>query len=106
MKLRVRLVPLAILAAVALLSVKLGDLWSVLAAAPAAMAQAAAKASPTAAPKATAPVATSAPSAAAPGAEPDHAAAIDPLSMSQAEIDLLQRLSARRSEIDKRAAEV
>jgi flagellar motility protein MotE (MotC chaperone) len=102
MKLRVRLVPLAILAAVALLSVKLGDLWSVLAAAPAAMAQAPAKASPTAAPKATAPVAASAP----PGAEPDHAAAIDPLSMSQAEIDLLQRLSARRSEIDKRAAEV
>jgi flagellar motility protein MotE (MotC chaperone) len=97
MKFRFRLVPLAIVAAVALLSVKLGDLWSVLAAAPAAMAQAAAKPSPAAA---------AAPPAAAPEAELGRAAAIDPLSMSQAEVDLLQRLSARRTEIDQRAAEV
>jgi flagellar motility protein MotE (MotC chaperone) len=104
MKFGFRLVPLAIVAAVALLSVKLGDLWSVLAAAPAAMAQAAAKPVPAVA--APAPAAAAARPAAAPEAQPGRAAAIDPLSMSQAEVDLLQRLSARRTEIDQRAAEV
>jgi flagellar motility protein MotE (MotC chaperone) len=103
MKFRLRLVPVAILAALALLGVKLGDLWSVLAAAPTAMAQA-----PSTAPKpaaAPAPGAASALPAAAPGAEPARVAPIDPASMSPSEIDLLQRLAERRAELDKRAAE-
>jgi len=124
MRLRIRLVPLAILAATALLGVKLGDLWSVLGAAPSAMAQAQPAAA--AAPAAKAPAAASAaaaqpaaalrPAAAAPSATattaataepaPGGPAAIDPLSMSPAEVDLLQKLSERRAELDKRAAEL
>ena len=45
---------------------------------------------------------------AAPSATPQPAAApgIDPLSMSPSEIDLLQKLAERRTELDKRAAEL
>jgi flagellar motility protein MotE (MotC chaperone) len=116
MEFRFRLVPLAILAAVALLTVKLGDLWSVLDAAPAAMAQAAAPAqaaptparsaaaAPAAAPLSTAPASPPADTAAAaPEAAP---AAIDPQSMTPAEVELLQQLAERRAELDKRAAEM
>ena len=123
MPFRFRLVPLAILAAVALLGVKVGDLWSDLAAAPQAMAQTPSAApkpasatamppAPTPAPKAVAapPAAAAAPAGEPPAAAaetaPSNAAAIDPLSMTPAEVDLLQKLSERRAELDKRAAEM
>jgi len=127
MKVRLRLVPLAILAAVALLGVKLAGMWSILDAAPAAMAQAPAAATrapaaptpatpaagtpapaPSAAamPAASASARTPAPrtTAAAPEAAPDGASAIDPQSMTPAEVELLQQLSERRAELDRRAA--
>jgi flagellar motility protein MotE (MotC chaperone) len=125
MEFRPRLVPLLIAAALGLLTLKLGDLWSVLSPAPVAMAQApvppaakphAAGATP-AAPAAPAPSAT--PTAASgPGAAPAAAAApadgapadkpqsVDPLSMSPSEIDLLQKLSERRAALEKRDAEL
>jgi len=121
MELRFRLMPLAILAAVALLVVKLGGLWSVLDATPAAMAQAsapaakAAPAAPAAAPpaRAPAPSTAAAPASPAPGAPaaataaaPGGAAAIDPQSMTPAEVELLQQLAERRAALDRRAAEL
>jgi flagellar motility protein MotE (MotC chaperone) len=122
MELRFRLMPLAILAAIALLAVKLGGMWSVLDATPEAMAQAPAPAPakpapamPAAAAPARAPVpsaaaapaspASSAP-AAATAAAPGGAAAVDPLSMTPAEVELLQQLAERRAELDRRAAEL
>jgi flagellar motility protein MotE (MotC chaperone) len=125
MEFRPRLVPLLIAAALGLLTLKLGDLWSVLSPAPVAMAQApvppaakphAAGATP-AAPAAPAPSATP-PAASGPGAAPAAAAApadgapadkpqsVDPLSMSPSEIDLLQKLSERRAALEKRDAEL
>jgi flagellar motility protein MotE (MotC chaperone) len=114
MRLRVRIVPLAIMASIGLLGIKLGDLSSILLAA--ARAQAAAPASPAPAPAAAAPppaaaAASPPPAAAAPAdahATPQPAAApgIDPLSMSPSEIDLLQKLADRRAALDKRAAEL
>src|SRR6185437_15562071 len=125
MEFRPRLVPLLIAAALGLLTLKLGDLWSVLSPAPVAMAQApvppaakqpAAGATP-AAPAAPAPTATP-PAASGPGAAPAAAAAptdgapadrpqsVDPLSMSPSEIDLLQKLSERRAALEKRDAEL
>jgi flagellar motility protein MotE (MotC chaperone) len=108
MAFRSRIVPLVILASVGLLALKLGNLSSVVLAAPAG-AQAP---EPAAAP---APAAASPPTPAAgtPGAAnpatpsaAEKPSAIDPLSMSPAEIDLLQQLSDRRAALDKRAAEV
>ena len=125
MEFRPRLVPLLIAAALGLLTLKLGDLWSVLSPAPVAMAQApvppaakphAAGATP-AAPAAPAPSATP-PAASGPAAAPAAAAApadgapadkpqsVDPLSMSPSEIDLLQKLSERRAALEKRDAEL
>jgi flagellar motility protein MotE (MotC chaperone) len=130
MEFRFRLVPLAILAAVVLLGVKLGGMWSVLDAAPAAMAQAPAPAAaPTpATPAQTTPAPTRstaavpappAPAAATPSAAPapdataaaleaapGSASAIDPQSMTPAEVELLQQLSERRAELDNRAADM
>jgi flagellar motility protein MotE (MotC chaperone) len=126
MEFRPRLVPLLIAAALGLLTLKLGDLWSVLSPAPVAMAQApvppaakppAAGATPAApaapAPAATPPAATPAPGAApaaaaapANGAPADKPQSIDPLSMSPSEIDLLQKLSERRAALEKRDAEL
>jgi len=127
---RPRLLPCVILAASALLGVKLVDLWSsgsaVIVAAEAQSAQAQQPSpqpppaapppapAPTAAPApqadaAAAPQANAAPApqanAAAPG-KPGDKARTDPLQMSPQEIDELQQLSQRRIELDKRAAEL
>ena len=130
MDFRPRLVPLLMAAALGLLALKLGDLWSMLAPTPVAMAEAPVPpamklpgAAPTAPPPAAAPVAapaTAPAAAAAPAAQAgapatpastDQAAgdkpqAIDPLSMSPAEIDVLQKLAERRTALDKREAEL
>ncbi|HUJ97968.1 MAG TPA: hypothetical protein VLV85_06960 [Stellaceae bacterium] len=124
MEFRLRLVPVAIVATIVLLGVKLVDAWNVIETpfgaghAEAATEQPGtpAPAAP-ASPAATTPVPAAAPAAAAasPAAasQPAPAAAagnkppvLDPLSMSPAEVDLLQKLAERRAELDKRAAEL
>jgi flagellar motility protein MotE (MotC chaperone) len=115
MEFRLRLVPLALIAAVGLLGLKLGDVWFALSA-PVTAARAEqsadgpAKAAPVAAAKPmdpAKPAASGAPAQAAPAAAaPAKDQAIDPLSMSPAEVELLQKLSERRNELDKRAAEL
>jgi flagellar motility protein MotE (MotC chaperone) len=113
MTFRVRVMPLAILASIGLLGIKLGDLSSLVFTASSARAQGAAppaavtRAAPTPAAATPAPAAADAHSApSAPPAAADNAPGIDPLSMSPSEIDLLQKLAERRGELDKRAAEL
>jgi len=121
---RLRLVPVAIVATIVLLGVKLVDAWNVIETPfGAGHAEAATEQPGTpapavpASPAATTPVPAAAPAAAAasPAAasQPAPAAAagnkppvLDPLSMSPAEVDLLQKLAERRAELDKRAAEL
>jgi flagellar motility protein MotE (MotC chaperone) len=110
MEFRLRLMPVAIVATVGLLGVKLGDVWLALDAPVAtARAQAAAEkpAKPGAAgtPAKPAAAGTAAPPAAPPAAA-DKTPALDPLAMSPSEVELLQKLSDRRAELDKRAAEL
>jgi flagellar motility protein MotE (MotC chaperone) len=118
---RPRLVPCVIAAAAALLGVKVIDLGTALEAGiaaaraaeaePAAPAAATAKLAPANAP-AAAPATPSAPPAPVYGRTqvPDvpagESAARDPLLMSPSEIEVLQKLSERRSELDKRAADM
>lgn len=120
MEFRPRLVPLLIAAALGLLALKLGDLWSVLSPTPVAMAQAAvppavkpsaadaSAAAPSTSPPSGAPTAATPVAAAAPadGAPADKPQSLDPLSMSPSEIDLLQKLSERRAALEKRDAEL
>ncbi len=134
MEFRLRLVPMAIVATIVLLGVKLVDAWNVIDApfganhAEAATEQPGQPGKPApAAPAATTPLPAASPgaapsapagspaAAASPGAQsqPAPAAAaggkppvLDPLSMSPAEVDLLQKLAQRRAELDKRAAEL
>jgi len=110
MNLRPRLLPAVILAASALLGVKLADAWLDGGAAfVAAFAQTPANG---AADKAAPAAGKSTPAADKNAAAPDKAAADkadkagapDPLQMSQEEIGLLQQLSDRRAELDKREA--
>jgi flagellar motility protein MotE (MotC chaperone) len=105
MQLRLRLLPIAIVAAVGLLGVKLGSLWVTIdgasVVAPARAEQAAEKSAPAHAVVAEAPATPAAP----PGAT-DHVQPGDSLSMSPAEMELLQKLSERRAELDRRAAEL
>ena len=108
MEFRFRLVPLAIAASLGLLGLKLGSLWLAIDPVPV---------TPAYAQKAEKPAAAAEKPAAEKTAEkpaektPAHAAGDkapirDPLSMSPAEIELLQKLSERRAELDKRAAEL
>jgi flagellar motility protein MotE (MotC chaperone) len=131
MEFRLRLVPVAIVATIVLLGVKLVDAWNVIDApfgaghAEAATEQPPRPGTPTPAapvsPAATTPVPAASPGAApaaaaaspAAASQPEPAAAagnkppvLDPLSMSPAEVDLLQKLAERRAELDKRAAEL
>jgi flagellar motility protein MotE (MotC chaperone) len=128
MEFRLRLVPVAIVATIVLLGVKLVDAWNVIDApfgaghAEAATEQPAQPGTPVPAasvsPAATTPVPAASPGAApaaaaaspAAASQPEPAAAagnvLDPLSMSPAEVDLLQKLAERRAELDKRAAEL
>ena len=109
---RPRLLPTVIVAASALLALKSVDLWDGGSAAiSAARADAAQPPPPLAAPPQPTPAATPAPAPAAtpaPTPTPDAAAKPqrDPLQMSAEEIDELQQLSARRVELDRRAAEL
>src|SRR5579883_1913078 len=104
MEFRFRLVPLAIAGSLGLLGLKLGSLWLAIDPVPVtpAYAQKAEKpAAPAEKPAAEKPAEkTPAPAAG------DKAPIRDPLSMSPAEIELLQKLSERRAELDKRAAEL
>jgi flagellar motility protein MotE (MotC chaperone) len=95
---RFRLMPVALVAAVSLLGVKLGNVWFALDA-PIATARAeTAPAKPMTATATPTPAPAPAPSATKPQA-------VDPLAMSPVEMELLQKLSERRAELDKRAAE-
>ena len=111
MRFRLRVLPLAIIAATGLLGLKLGNLWLAADVPLFATARAQGESEKTAKPahavaepKAS-PAKTEA--TAAPMAEPAEAErqAIDPLSMSPAEVELLQKLAERRASLDKRAAE-
>jgi len=106
MAFRVRVMPLVVVASIGLLGIKLGDLSSIVLATSSARAQAAAPQAP-ATPAPAAAAAPAPPAAASPTpATAEKAAAIDPLSMSPSEIDLLQKLAERRAELDKRAADL
>lgn len=97
-----RLIPVVMVGACLLLGVKLVDVWSVL------QAQAAtAEPQPQTPPKPDANADPAAPRG-NPGVDPAQpaAAGADPLLMSPEEIDLLQKLSARRTELDKRAQDI
>jgi flagellar motility protein MotE (MotC chaperone) len=112
MELRLRLMPVALLATIGLLGVKLGDAWLSF---DAPVGTARAQQTPEAAAKpatpapetkpAAAPEAKPAAAAPAPGG-PDKPHALDPLTMSPSEVELLQKLADRRAELDKRAAEL
>jgi flagellar motility protein MotE (MotC chaperone) len=117
MSVRPRLLPIVMVAATALLGVKLVDLWTGGSAAiAAASAQAADSATPAQAAPSPAPTPAPPPSAAAaPDAAPSSPAPPspaassgerDPLQMSAAEVGELQQLSQRRVELDRRAAEM
>lgn len=112
MEFRLRLMPVAIVATVGLLGVKLGDVWlrldaPVATARAQAPAEKPAKAATAKTGTAAAPAkpGTAAPAAAQP-ATADKTPALDPLAMSPSEVELLQKLSDRRAELDKRAAEL
>jgi len=118
MRFRFRVLPLAIIAAAGLLGMKLGNLWLAAdmpffaAARAQGESEKAAKPARGAAPlpnppahagegRAGLPVKTQAMAEPADG----ERQAIDPLSMSPAEVELLQKLAERRASLDKRAAE-
>ena len=109
MEFRLRLMPVALVATLGLLGVKLGDVWLALAQ-PVTPAQAQSAAPPPPAAATASPAPAAAPGAAtAPSPAPAASAkpaALDPLSMSPAEVELLQKLSERRADLDKRAAEL
>jgi len=115
MEFRLRLLPLALVAAVGLLGVRIGNVWHAL---EGPIASAHAEGTPTAAkpsaepakpaaepakPSADAPTAAT-PAPHAPGAASEKA--VDPLSMTPSEVELLQQLAERRAELDRRAAEL
>jgi len=109
MTFRPRLLPSVILAASALLAVKLVDLWSSGSAVIVAARAQSTQSAPTPQPAPQAPAATPpapAPQAAAAPDKTADKARQDPLQMSPQEIDELQQLSQRRLELDKRAAEL
>ncbi len=100
---RLRLLPLLIVAAVVMLGVRVGDLWQGLAQA----ATAEEKKTAAAAPASETPGAVasaSAGSTAAPG--PAGVPPVDPFSLTDSEIELLQKLAARREELEKRGLEL
>jgi flagellar motility protein MotE (MotC chaperone) len=121
---KLRLIPVLTAAAILLLGVKVADIWSAFGVEAASAAADPAAASASAADPAANAAADSAasPPAAAPmqdtaAAPADQTAAQppstsvdptgkDPLLMSPAEIDLLQKLSGRRAELDRRAADM
>src|SRR5579863_3063818 len=117
MEFRFRLIPLAMVASIGLLGMKLGNLWLAFDPAPVRVAHAQAvpekpskpeKSDKPATAAATPASAGSAPkgaAAAAPAHTGDKPGAIDPLTISPSEVELLQKLAERRAELDRRAAE-
>ncbi len=109
MEFRLRLLPLALVAAVGLLGVRVGNLWHAL---DGPIASARAEGTPEAPkpaaepakPAADAPAAAPAPAPHPQGAAPEKA--VDPMSMTPSEVELLQQLAERRAELDRRAAEL
>ncbi len=101
---KLRLLPLLIVAAVVMLGVRVGDLWQGLAQAATAEAQEPAK-SPEAGSEAAQPVAMA---AADGGVEPAPGGGlpVDPFSLTDSEIEVLQKLSARREALDRRTLEL
>lgn len=107
MEFRLRLLPLALVAAVGLLGVRIGNVWQAL---DAPIASAHAEGTPEAPkpaaepakPAVDAPAATPAPHPA--GGAPEKA--VDPMSMTPSEVELLQQLAERRAELERRAAEL
>ncbi len=116
MEFRLRLVPVALVATVGLLGIKLADAWLTLdAPVTPAYAQSAPEAPAT--PAAPVPAKPTAPAAAKPGTKPaaptaaapadaDKPHALDPTAMSPSELELLQKLADRRADLDKRTAEL
>ena len=101
---KLRLLPLLIVAAVVMLGVRVGDLWQGLAQAATAEAQEPA-ATTEADPETPGDVALAAAGAAA---EPSSAGGlpVDPFSLTDSEIEILQKLSARREELERRSLEL
>jgi flagellar motility protein MotE (MotC chaperone) len=97
---RLRLMPVAIAATVSLLGVKLGNVWFALEA-PVAAARAEQTTEKPTKPAVAAPLPAGA--GPPPASKPE---AIDPLAISPSEMELLQKLSERRADLDKRAAEL
>ncbi len=97
---KLRLLPLLIVAAVVMLGARVGDLWQGLAQA------ATAEEQKTAAARPETPAVASA--AASPAAAPAPAGVlpVDPFSLTDSEIELLQKLAARREELEKRSLEL
>ena len=110
MDFRLRLMPVAIAATAGLLLLKLGDAWTSLDTVTPAHAQAdatAAKSPPPAKPADAKPADAKPPAPSAPSPRAaDKEQPIDPLSMSPSEVELLQKLSERRAELDKRASDL
>ena len=103
---RLRLIPVLLAAAVLLLGLKVSDVWEVVRAQTAGPAASAAPAPDAAAP-ATAPAeADAAPSPADATGKERAVPAADPMMMSPAEIEVLQKLSDRRAALDRRAQEM
>lgn len=103
MEFRLRLMPVAVIATVGLLAIRLGDAWRVI---DAPVATARAQPAQETPEKPAAPAGETKP-AAKPAAAPvaaDKTQALDPLMMSPSEVELLQKLSERRAELEKRAA--
>ena len=125
MEFRLRLLPIALVAIVGLLGIRIGNVWRALdAPIPAAHAEAAPEASkPATTPAKPGPEPAKPADAAKPGAEVAKPAAnapagapaspgataqkaVDPMSMSPSEVELLQQLAERRAELDRRAADL
>jgi len=107
MRFRFRVLPLAIIAAAGLLGMKLGNLW-LAADMPlfaAARAQGEGEKTPKPAHAAVEAKAVAVKTQAMAEPAEGERQAIDPLSMSPAEVELLQKLAERRASLDKRAAE-
>ena len=101
---KLRLLPLLIVAAVVMLGVRVGDLWQGLAQAATAEAQ-----EPAPAPKAGTENPESVALAAADGGAepaPPRNSPVDPFSLTDSEIEVLQKLSARREALDRRTLEL
>lgn len=107
---RPRLLPVLAAASALLLGTKLADLWLAMDIAPFAVAQAQSPAPPAQKVAATAPQAPGAPAGQAPAADAEppatRVADRDPTQFSPQEVKLLQALSKRRDELDRRSGEI